>query len=130
MEMAGGAGAVIERTVEYLSTRVQHGRPIGSNQAVQHMLADAAILHDGARVAALQALFRKSLNQPAHREVSIAKIAAGEAYISATTVAHQLWGSMGYARETGLYLWSERAKLADNWFGSRNVHLRKLAACI
>jgi alkylation response protein AidB-like acyl-CoA dehydrogenase len=127
MEMLGGVAAVLKRTVEYVREREQHGRALGSFQAVQHLLANVSIQLDGARVAALQALFLKSQGRPAAREVSIAKIAAGELYASATTIAHQLWGAMGYARETGLYLWSERAKVADATFGTSSYHLSRLA---
>jgi alkylation response protein AidB-like acyl-CoA dehydrogenase len=127
MEVVGGASAVLRRTVEYVSERQQHGRAIGSFQAVQHMLADVAIQLDGARVAALQALFLKSKGRPAAREVAISKIASGELYANATTTAHQVWGAMGYARESGVYLWSERAKVTDARFGTAASHLRKLA---
>ena len=78
------------------------------------------------RFAALRALFLKCKGRPAAREVAIAKIAAGETYTSATIVAHQLWGAMGYARESGLYLWSERAKVTDARFGTAARHLRDL----
>lgn len=127
MEMVGGASAVLKRTVEYVSERQQHGRAIGSYQAVQHLLANVAIQLDGARVAALQALFLKSKGRSAAREVAIAKIAAGELYANATTTAHQVWGAMGYARESGVYLWSERAKVTDARFGTAASHLRRLA---
>jgi alkylation response protein AidB-like acyl-CoA dehydrogenase len=127
MEMAGGTAEVLRRTVEYVSERKQHGRQIGSFQAVQHLMANASMALQGARVAALQAVFLKSKGRPAAREVSIAKIAVADAYTQATITAQQLWGAMGYARPTGLYLWSERAKVADAWLGGSAGHLRKLA---
>jgi hypothetical protein len=34
---------------------------------------------------------------------------------------------MGYARESGVYLWSERAKVTDARFGTAASHLRRLA---
>jgi 3-oxocholest-4-en-26-oyl-CoA dehydrogenase beta subunit len=127
MEMVGGAGAVLERTIEYLAGRRQHGRPLATFQAVQHLLANISIQLQGARMAALKALYQKSRGKGASREIAIAKIAAGETYSNATISAHQVWGAMGYARETGLYLWSERAKVSDAWLGTRSFHLRKLA---
>ena len=128
MEMAGGIKEVLDRTVAYVSERVVLGRPIGSYQAVQHMLADIFIELNGARLAALQALSLKSKGLPAAREIAIAKMALGETYTNATVIAHEVWGAMGYARETGLYLWSERAKVTDAWFGTRPMHLRRLQA--
>lgn len=127
MEMTGGIGAVLKRTVEFVREREQHGRALGSFQAVQHLLANVALQLDGARVAALQALFLKARGRPAARAAAIAKAALGELYAQATTTAHQLWGAMGYARETGLYLWSERARVADATFGTSAYHLSRLA---
>lgn len=127
MEMTGGITAILNRTVAYMKEREQFGRPIGTNQAVQHMLADISIHLDGARVAALKALFLKSRGRPAAKAVSMAKVMLGEGYVNATITAQQLWGSMGYARETGLYHWTERAKVTDIWHGTRNSHLRRVA---
>ncbi|MGV0802838.1 acyl-CoA dehydrogenase family protein, partial [Mycolicibacterium elephantis] len=39
-EQVGGARAIFDMTVEYLKTRVQFGRAIGSFQALKHMAAD------------------------------------------------------------------------------------------
>lgn len=127
MEMVGGIRAVLQKTIEYTTTRQQFDRPIGANQAVQHMLANIAMHLDGARVAALKALFLKAHGRDAARAISTAKVVIGEGYVNATITAQQLWGSMGYARETGLYLWTERAKLTDSWLGTRAGHLRKVA---
>jgi alkylation response protein AidB-like acyl-CoA dehydrogenase len=127
MEMVGGTKAVIDRTVAYVSERNQGGRVLGAYQAVQHILANVSTQLHGARIATLKALDFKAKGRAAPREVSIAKVAAGTAYSNGTVAAHQVWGAMGYARETGLYLWAERAKVTDVWFGSRPAHLRALA---
>ena len=128
MEMVGGTSSVLTRTIDYVAERKQHGRELGTFQAVQHLLANVGIQLQGGRVAALYALFQKANGRAAPRDVAVAKIALGEAYSSATITAHQLWGAMGYARETGIYLWSERAKVTDAWFGTRASHLRTLSS--
>jgi alkylation response protein AidB-like acyl-CoA dehydrogenase len=127
MEMVGGVQAVMNMTVAYVAQREQGGRVIGAYQAVQHLLANVAIQLNGARIAALKALFETSHGRPAARDVAIAKIACGECYTAATVAAHQVWGAMGYARETGLYLYSERARTTDASLGSRPYQLRRLA---
>lgn len=126
MEMVGGVQAVLDRTTNYVKERVVFGKPVGANQAPQHMLANIFITLAGVRVAALRALSMKAKGEDVSRALPLAKIAAGKLYSDATIAAHQLWGSMGYARETGLYLWSERAKVADATFGSRRFHKRAL----
>jgi alkylation response protein AidB-like acyl-CoA dehydrogenase len=128
MEMAGGIAGALKLTVAYLKEREQFGKPLGANQAVQHLLANIGISLDGARVAALKALFLAVNNrQEAGRAVSMAKVVLGEAYVNATITCGQLWGAMGYSRETGLYLWAERAKVTDAWYGTRASHLKRYA---
>jgi alkylation response protein AidB-like acyl-CoA dehydrogenase len=128
MEMSGGIAGVLKFTTDYMKKRIQFGKPLGANQAVQHMLANVAMNLDGVRVAALKAVFLAAGGRPdAARAVSLAKVALGEGFVNATITCSELWGAMGYARETGLYLWSERAKVTDVWFGTRANHLKKLA---
>jgi alkylation response protein AidB-like acyl-CoA dehydrogenase len=126
MEMSGGIQGMLNFTVEYLKERKQFGKPLGANQAVQQMLANISIQRDSVRVAALKALFLVAKGRPAERALAIARVALGESYVNASITCQQLWGAMGYARETGLFLWSERAKFTDVWLGTRSSHLRKL----
>jgi len=127
LEMAGGAQSIVERTAEYVKVREAFGKPIGSFQAVQHHLANAAMAVRGADLAAWQALWRLSEGLPAGREVAIAKASAGRAYKQASVIAHQLHGGMGYIEETDLHLWSRRAIAADLRHGSANHHMQRLA---
>ncbi|WP_176598603.1 acyl-CoA dehydrogenase family protein [Sphingobium sp. 15-1] len=126
MEMIGGVQAVLDRTTEYAKERIVFGKPVGANQVPQHMLANIFITLAGARVAALRALSMKAKGEDVRKALPLAKLAAGKLYTDATISAHQLWGSMGYARETGFYLWSERAKVTDATFGSRRYHRQAL----
>jgi alkylation response protein AidB-like acyl-CoA dehydrogenase len=127
LEMTGGAQSIVERTAEYVKVREAFGKPIGSFQAVQHHLANAAMAVRGADLAAWQALWRLSEGLPAVREVAIAKASAGRAYKEASVIAHQLHGGMGYIEETDLHLWSRRAIAADLRHGSANHHMQRLA---
>jgi alkylation response protein AidB-like acyl-CoA dehydrogenase len=130
MEMVGGTERVIEDTVDYVGRREQFGRPIGSFQAVQHIVADLRIALDGARLAAWRALWQVAAGRPAAREVAIAKLHASEAYKTATLQCHQLMGGMGFLRESDLHLWSERAKVSEIRNGSPDVALGWLATAI
>lgn len=125
-EMAGGGAAVLERTVEYVGGREQFGRPIGSFQAVQHIVADIHIALEAARLAADSAVWWLARGERAGRQVAIAKMHASEAYKWATLNAHQVHGGMGYVRETDLHLWSERAKVSEIRGGTADVAARWL----
>jgi hypothetical protein len=50
-EMVGAAEICLERTVGYIRDRKQFGKPIGSNQAIKHMAADAALMVETMRAA-------------------------------------------------------------------------------
>ena len=125
-EMVGGTAAVLDRTVEYVRTRHQFDRPIGSFQAVQHHVANMRIALDGARLAAYSALWWLGRGERATRRVAVAKMHCSEAYKWATLTCHQLQGGMGYVRETDLHLWSERAKVTELQGGTADVAARWL----
>ena len=54
-EMLGAADQVLAMTVQYAKDRVQFGKPIGSFQAIKHMLADALVDVEGMRSTAYYA---------------------------------------------------------------------------
>ncbi|MCM2387576.1 acyl-CoA dehydrogenase family protein [Streptomyces albipurpureus] len=126
MEMVGGAAAVLDRTVDYVKVREQFGRPLAGFQAVQHLVADAHIAVAGARLVAAQACWRTARGELAEREVAIAKLHSNEAYKLATLNAHQAHGGMGYILETGLHMWSERAKTAELLGGAWDTQIGRL----
>jgi alkylation response protein AidB-like acyl-CoA dehydrogenase len=66
----------------------------------------------------------------AQAAVAIAKVAAGDAYVDATLMAHQLHGGIGFTLEHDLHLWSDRARAAALTHGSREDHLRALGALV
>jgi alkylation response protein AidB-like acyl-CoA dehydrogenase len=137
VEMVGGARAVLDRTVQYVTDRVQFGRPIGSFQAVQHHVADLSTRIDAAGLAAWKAVWRCSLGSDATADagsleaaVAIAKVAAGDAYVETTLMAHQLHGGIGFTDDHDLHLWSDRARAAALAFGTREDHLRSLGTLV
>jgi alkylation response protein AidB-like acyl-CoA dehydrogenase len=130
MEMSGGAERVVELTADYVSNRIQFGRPIGSFQAVQHHVADMGTLVEGALLLASKAVAALAAGRPAHREVSHAKAWINRAYPEISMRAHQVWGGMGYVTESDLHLYSGRAKAAEVSFGTTSHHLRRAAAAI
>jgi alkylation response protein AidB-like acyl-CoA dehydrogenase len=121
MEMVGGATAVLDRTVDYIKTREQFGRPIASFQAAQHHVANMRIAVDGARLAASQAVWWIGRGETSRRAVAIAKMQCSDAYKWITLTAHQLHGGMGIVRETDLHLWSERAKITEIQGGTADI---------
>lgn len=128
-QMAGAMQTLLQRTVDHARDRVQFGKPIGSFQAVQQQLALF-----GAEVAAVgcaaQAAFRcaaratlgsaarTSAGSDAHFEIAAAKLRANLAVETATTVAHQVHGAIGFTREHDLHHFTRRLLAWRSEFGS------------
>src|SRR5437764_514476 len=80
--LVGAAEALLTGSVEYAKQRSQFGRVIGSYQAIKHKLADVHIAVELARPLVYGAALTL---QP--RDVSAAKVAAGEAGLLAARTA-------------------------------------------
>ena len=101
----GAAQRLLEACVAQAKTRTQFGRPIGTNQAIQWPLADAAIDIHAARLMVYDAASRADRGERVTDRASKAKLFATEALGRIADAAVQIHGGMGYMRE----LWIERA---------------------
>ncbi|WP_189809684.1 acyl-CoA dehydrogenase family protein [Streptomyces toxytricini] len=118
-EAAGAAGRALERTVEYVRTREQFGRPIGSFQAVKHRLADLYVQVQAARSAVCYAAWDPEQGGLALAQALEAlRLAAGEAI--------QLHGGIGFTWEHDAHLYFKRAAADELLFGP--VHLLRAHA--
>jgi alkylation response protein AidB-like acyl-CoA dehydrogenase len=127
--MVGSAQAVTELAVEYAKERVQFARPIGSFQAVKHILADMqtrASVAQAALYAAGVMVDDPEVGDPV-RAASAAKITAGEAAILNGKSAIQVHGGMGFTWEVDAHLHLKRAWFLDTTFGSVDHHSDALA---
>ena len=126
-EMAGGAERLLESAVEYASTRVQFGRPIGSFQAIKHRCAELLLAVELAKSAAYQAAYAASVGDddlPAL--ASLAKAAAAEAYMQAAKDCIQIHGGIGFTWENDTHLWYKRAKSSEAFLGTPSEHRQRL----
>lgn len=92
----GAADRLVEAMVEHANTRVQFGKPIGRNQAVQWMIADSATEVAAARALVREAAWRKDEGEPATHLCSMAKLFATEMAGRVADRAVQVHGGMGY----------------------------------
>ena len=128
----GMAQVCIEAATEYSLGRKQFDRPIGSFQAVKHMLADAVVRAEVARTAVHAAAV--TLDDPevgdVDRAVAGAKLLAGEAALKNARTSVQVHGGMGFTWEVDAHLYLKRAWLLDTAFGSSATHADALAASV
>ncbi|GAB7028905.1 acyl-CoA dehydrogenase family protein [Streptomyces sp. NPDC021749] len=128
-EQVGAADRAVELTVAYAKERIQFGRPIGSFQAVKHRLADAYVLVESARSAALGAAFAAAENSPELiRCAAVAKSACSEAFSTVAGEMIQLHGGIGITWEHDAHRFLKRAHGAAQLFGPPRWHRARLSA--
>ena len=95
-----GIGEVaLKKAVEYAGQREVFGKPIGSNQAISHPLADAHARLKAAWQMVLLAAWKCDNGLPCGEEANTAKYLAAEAGYMAADRAMQTLGGLGYATE-------------------------------
>ncbi|WP_370935997.1 acyl-CoA dehydrogenase family protein [Amycolatopsis sp. cg13] len=116
-EQAGGARKIFETTVEYLKTRVQFGRAIGSFQAMKHLAADRLLDVESATSAA-----RHAASEGSPGAIALAGFACAEAYETVALSAIQMHGGIGFTWEHPAHLYLRRARSGAQLFGSSRLH--------
>jgi alkylation response protein AidB-like acyl-CoA dehydrogenase len=132
-EAAGSAAACLDTVVEYLKTRKQFGRLIGSYQALKHPAVDILCAVDDARSLVYHAatlVGGDKLDRDAEVACRMAKALAGDALCFAGDRAVQFHGGMGFTYECDAQLYIRRAQWARQQFGDARHHRKRLADLI
>ena len=128
-EAVGTMAAMHELTVDYLKTRRQFGREIGSFQILQHRAVDMLIALEQARSMAMFATMMASGEDAAERRdaLSAAKVQIGRSGRLIGQQAIQLHGGIGMTMEYKVGHYFKRMTMIDTMFGDADHHLRLLA---
>ncbi len=121
-EQAGGTRRIFDITIEYLKTRFQFGRAIGSFQALKHMAADLLLEVESATSAAQNAAARFGDEEAHAGAVALAGFACAEAYVKTTMAAVQMHGGIGFTWEHACHLYVRRARSGLQLFGDSASH--------
>jgi alkylation response protein AidB-like acyl-CoA dehydrogenase len=92
----GNAQTALDDALRYAKDRKQFGQAIGSFQALNHALADAACEIEAARLLTYQAAWLAAQGRPALQHAAMAKLYASETGLRTTTLGMQVLG--GYAQ--------------------------------
>ena len=114
-ELLGGARSLLEQSVDYARERAQYGRPIGSFQAVQHLLADATALVESCASATRYAAWCLDDQEPA-QALKAARVAKAETSTSAPEViraAMQVFGGIAQTWEFPAHLYLRRILVGE-----------------
>jgi alkylation response protein AidB-like acyl-CoA dehydrogenase len=109
----GGAQAALDDAVQYAKERIAFGRPIGQYQAIQHYVADMFTKIELARLITYKAAWLQSKGLPCHVESNMAKLAASEAALYATSKGMQIMAGYGYMMEYDMQRYWRDAKLFE-----------------
>jgi alkylation response protein AidB-like acyl-CoA dehydrogenase len=130
--LVGAAQACTDLSVAYAKERRQFDRPIGSFQAIKHLLADMLVRTEVARASVQAAACTLDDPEVGHvaRAVAGAKMLAGETAIANGKTATQVHGGMGFTWEVDVHLYLKRAWVLDTVFGSVDEHADAVAATV
>lgn len=127
----GLAQRMLDMAVAYSGERQQFGQPIGSFQAVKHLLANVAVRLEYARAPVHRAAYSVAHAEPVTASaVSHAKLVACEAANLAARNSIQVHGAMGYTWEVDLHIFMKKAWALANTWGDTAFHKARIAHCI
>jgi alkylation response protein AidB-like acyl-CoA dehydrogenase len=129
-DLVGTMQGALDLAVGYAGERSQYGAPIGSFQAVGHMLAEALVHLEGSRTALLHAAWAVDALEPAD---ALAAAASAKAYAARAArevceIAIQVHGGIGHTWECLAHLHLRRSLLATDVLGGVGPNLARVLA--
>ena len=127
-DLVGIMRGVLDLSVAYACERRQYGVPIGSFQAVQHLLAEARCLMEGAFSVTLHPAWAvdEIASDAARGAGRVAKAYCARAARAVCETAVQVHGGMGNTWDCSVHVYLRRALLSARWFGDDAEQLRQL----
>ncbi len=117
----GSCGKLIELSAKYAKERVQFGKPIADNQAIQWMLADMAMETEAARALTMKAAQMIDEGKKVIKEASMAKMFASDVFNRVADKAVQIHGGMGYMAEYPVERFYRDARITKIYEGTNEI---------
>jgi alkylation response protein AidB-like acyl-CoA dehydrogenase len=126
-ESVGAMSRLLELTVAYAKDRTAFGRPIGSFQALKHLLADASLAVEVSASGATAAAQAVGDRTAAASEIaSIAKAYVGEAGVAVVQACQQTHGGIGFTWEHDLHFYLRRLAVDRVLYGDPSWHRERV----
>jgi alkylation response protein AidB-like acyl-CoA dehydrogenase len=126
-ESVGAMRQLLEITVAYAKERTAFGRPIGSFQALKHILADASFAVEVSAAATTAAAHAVNDGSPTASEVvSIAKAYVGDAGVAVVQACQQTHGGIGFTWEHDLHFYLRRLAVERVLYGDPSWHRERI----
>jgi alkylation response protein AidB-like acyl-CoA dehydrogenase len=130
-QLLGLADQMIAMATGHVRARTQFGVPVGAQQAVKHLLANALVALEHARPVVYRAGWVLAADEAEpDLAVSFAKIYASRAADLAARTALQCHGAIGYSWEHDLHMWMKRTWALGSAWGTTAEHEERVAAAL
>ncbi len=124
---AGVARKLLDMSTEHAKQRVQFGKPIGENQAIQWMLVDMATELYATQCMVRDAAWRLDQGERVSDQVSMIKVFAAEMACRAADKALQIHGGMGYMKDFPIESIYRDVRMMRIVEGTSEVHRMRVA---
>jgi alkylation response protein AidB-like acyl-CoA dehydrogenase len=127
-DLVGTMRGAMQLGCGYAASRRQYGSPIGSFQAIQHLLADAHVATEGSRSVALHAAWAVDALPPREAVAAgaVAKAYCARAARSVCETVIQVHGGIGNTWECLAHVFLRRALLSADALGGVGPSLRRV----
>ncbi len=123
----GLAQGALDAAVSYAKERVQFGKPIASQEAIQFMIADMTTEVDAARLLVYRAAWCKDNGRPYAAEAAMAKLFASETATRVAGKAIQIHGGNGFTESYPVERAYRDAKITEIYEGTSEVQRMVIA---
>jgi acyl-CoA dehydrogenase len=117
----GSCDKLITLSVLYAKERIQFGKPIADNQAIQWMLADMATETEAARTLTYMAASMIDEGKKVIKEASMAKLFASDVFNRVADKAVQIHGGMGYVSDYPVERFYRDARITKIYEGTNEI---------
>jgi alkylation response protein AidB-like acyl-CoA dehydrogenase len=126
-ESVGAMHHELELTVQYAKDRIAFGRPIGSFQAIKHVLADTSLAVEMSKAIVLAAATSiGSGDDHGTQAASMAKAFVGDAAVELAQNCFQVFGGIGYTWEHDQHFYLRRLTTDAGLYGDATWHREHL----
>jgi len=117
----GCAQACLDLAVGYAKERQAFGGPIGRFQGLAFQLADLAVAVENSRNLTYGAARLKERGKPFRQAAAMAKLYSTETAVTATRIATQVFGGMGFMEESAVARFYRDAKILEIGEGTSEI---------